>query len=225
MFERLSLLIGEDNLDKISNKTVAIIGVGGVGGYVATGLARSGIQNMVIIDYDTVDITNINRQIIAYHSTIGKKKVDVLEAMLKDINPSIHVTKIDTFLTKDNLKEILDNYSIDYLIDACDTMSTKQGLILYTISKNIKIVSSMGTGNKMDPTKLGIMDIRKTNNDPIARILRKWIKDNKINKKIPVLCSSEVPKKVGKIVSSTSFVPSVAGLVIAGYIINDIIKE
>lgn len=225
MFERLSLLIGEDNLNKISNKTVAVIGVGGVGGYVAAGLARSGVQNIIIIDYDRVDITNINRQIIAYHSTIGKKKVDVLERMLKDINPSINVIKHDMFLTKENIKETLDNYTIDYIIDACDTMSTKKELILYSLAKNIKIVSSMGTGNKMDPTKLSIMDIRKTNNDPIARILRKWIKDNRISRKMPVLCSSEVPKKVGKTVSSNSFVPSVAGLIIAGYVINDIIKE
>lgn len=225
MFERLSLLIGEDNLNKINNKTILVVGVGGVGGYTVTSLVRSGVKNIIIIDYDKIDITNINRQIIAFHSTIGKHKVDVLENMLKDINPDVNVVKYNLFLDENNLEDIFSKHDIDYIVDACDAMNTKKAIIKYAINHNIKFISSMGTGNKMDPTKLEITDIRKTNNDPVARIMRKWVKDNKINKKIPVLCSKEVPKKTGKVVSSNSFVPSTAGLFITSYIINDIIKE
>lgn len=224
MFERLELLIGKDNLNKINDKTILVVGVGGVGGYTVTSLVRSGIKNIIIIDFDKVDISNINRQIIAYHSTIGKKKVDVLEQMLLDINPSVNVIKHDLFLNEENIKEIFELYNIDYVVDACDSIPTKKAIIKYCLDNNIKFISSMGTGNKLAPTKLEIIDIRKTNNDPIARIIRKWVKDNKINKKIPVLCSKEVPKKVGRVVSSNSFVPATAGLIITSYIINDIIK-
>lgn len=224
MFERLNLLIGQENLSKINDKTVVVIGIGGVGGYTATSLVRCGIKNIIIIDFDTVDITNINRQIIAFHSTVGKKKTDVMEKMLLDINPLVNVIKYDIFLTPENLKQILSLHNIDYIVDACDTISTKKAIIEYCLSNNIKLISSMGTGNRLDPTKLAIMNIRKTNNDPIARILRKWVKDNKINKKIMVLSSLEVPKKTGNVVGSNSFVPSCAGLIIASYIINDIIK-
>jgi len=225
MFERLSLLIGEDNLNKIHNKTILVVGIGGVGGYTVTSLARSGVKNIIFIDYDKVDISNINRQIIAYHSTVGQNKVDVLEHMIKDINPKINVIKYNLFLNGDNLMDIFSKHHIDYIVDACDTMGTKKAIIQYALDNKIKFISSMGTGNKMDPSKLEITDIRKTNNDPVARIMRKWVKDNKINRKIPVLCSKEVPKKTGKIVSSNSFVPPIAGLLITSYIINDIIKE
>lgn len=225
MFERLSLLIGEDNLNKISDKTILVVGIGGVGGYTVASLARSGVKNIIIIDFDVVDISNINRQIIAFHSTIGKNKVDVLEDMLLDINPNINVIKYNLFLDESNLVDIFSKHNIDYIVDACDTLNTKKAIIRYALDNNIKFISSMGTGNKMDPTKFSVMDIRKTNNDPIARIIRKWVKDNKITKKIPVLCSSEVPKKTGNVVSSNSFVPSTAGLIITSYIINDIIKE
>lgn len=224
MFDRLNLLIGEDNLNKIKGKTILVVGIGGVGGYTATSLVRSGVENIIIIDFDKVDISNINRQIIAYHSTIGKKKVDVMEQMLLDINPNVNITKYDTFLTPDNIDEILSNNKIDYIVDACDYVPTKKALIEYSIKNDIKIISSMGTGNRMDPTKLEIMDIRKTNNDPLARIIRKFIKDNKINKKINVLCSLEVPKKTGNVIGSNSFVPSCAGLIITGHIIKEIIK-
>ncbi len=224
MFDRLELLIGSDNLNKIEDKTVLIVGVGGVGGYAATSLVRSGIKKIIIIDFDKVDITNINRQIIAYHSTIGLKKVYVLEKMLLDINPNINVIKYDTFLNSENMNSIFDRHKIDYIIDACDSINTKKDIIQYCLTNHIPFISSMGTGNRMDPTKLEIMDLKKTNNDPIARILRKWVKDNKINKKILVLSSLEVPKKVGRVVSSNSFVPATAGLIITSYIIRDIIK-
>lgn len=224
MFDRLCLLIGEDKLNDIKDKTILVVGLGGVGGYTVTSLIRSGIQNIIIIDFDIVDISNINRQIIAYQSTIGKKKIDIMESMINDINPDVNVIKYDTFLTPDNIIDIFSKHEIDYIVDACDYLPTKKSIIEYSLNNKIKLISSMGTGNRMDPTKLEITDIRKTNNDPIARILRKWVKDNKINKKIPVLCSKEVPKKTGKIIGSNSFVPSCAGLIITSYIINDIIN-
>ena len=224
MFERFNLLVGEDNLNKIKDKTILVVGIGGVGGYTVTSLVRSGISNIIIIDFDTVDVTNINRQIIAYHSTIGKKKVDVMESMLLDINPSINIVKYDLFLNEENIEEVFNKHKIDYIVDACDFIPTKKAIIEYSLNNNIKLISSMGTGNRLDPTKLEITDIRKTNNDPIARIVRKWVKDNRINKKILVLCSTEVPKKTGNVVGSNSFVPSSAGLIITSHIIRDIIK-
>lgn len=225
MFDRLKLLIGEDNLNKIQNTKVLIVGIGGVGGECAVSLVRSGISDIVIIDFDVVDITNINRQIVAYHSTIGKKKVDVLEKIILDINPKVKVTKYDIYLDKNNIKEIFDREKPAFVIDCCDSKETKKEIIKESLNRNIKFISSMGTGNKMDPSKLEIIDIRKTNNDPLARIFRKWVKDEKINQKIPVLCSKEVPIHSGKIVSSNSFVPNSAGLLISSYVIKEITRK
>ena len=225
MFDRLELLIGKDNLNIIHSTKVLIVGIGGVGGECALSLIRSGIKDIIIIDFDKVDISNLNRQVVAYHSTIGKKKVDVLENIIKDINPECNIVKYDVFLDKDNIKEILDKEAPDYIIDCCDSKNTKKEIIKEALNRNIKFISSMGTGCKMDPSKLEITDIRKTNNDPLARIFRKWVKDEKINKKIPVLCSKEVPIKSGKVVASNSFVPNSAGLLIASYVINCIINK
>lgn len=224
-FSRFEKLVGVDNINKLSNKSVLILGVGGVGGYVTEALARSGIGTLILVDFDIIDETNINRQIIALTSTIGKKKVDVLENRVKDINPMCNVIKIDNFIDNDNLEELFE-YDIDYFVDCCDTMTTKKGVIKKCIEKKIKFISSMGTGNKLDPTKLDIMDIRKTVNDPLARILRKFIKDEKINKKVMVLSSTELPIKTGdRTPGSSSFVPSAAGLIIASYIIRKFIEE
>lgn len=225
MFDRLELLIGKENLDKIFNTKVLVVGLGGVGGSCVTSLVRSGIKDIVIIDFDTVDITNLNRQVIAFTSTIGKKKTDVMEKLIKEINPLCNVIKYDLFLNKDNIKEMLDKEKPDFIIDACDSKDTKKEIILESLKRKIKFISSMGTGNKMDPSKLEITDIRKTENDPLARIFRKWVKDEKINKKIPVLCSKEVPKKCGNVVASNSFVPNSAGLLISSYVINEIIEN
>ena len=225
MFERLELLIGKDNLDKIQSTKVLIVGVGGVGGECAVSLVRSGIKDIVIIDFDKVDITNLNRQVVAYHSTIGKKKVDVLESILKDINPDCNVSKYDIFLDKGNIKEMFDREKPGFIIDCCDSKETKKSIILESLERNINFISSMGTGNKLDPSLLEITDISKTNNDPLARIFRKWVKDEKINKKIPVLCSKEVPVHTGRVVSSSSFVPNSAGLLIASYVIRKIINK
>ena len=223
MFDRLELLIGKDNINKIKSTKVLIVGVGGVGGECALSLIRSGIENITIVDFDKVDISNINRQVVAFHSTIGKKKVDVLENIIKDINPDCKVSKYDLFLNKENIKEILDKESPDFIIDCCDSKETKKEIIKESLNRSINFISSMGTGNKMDPSLLEITDIRKTNNDPLARIFRKWVKDEKIKDKIPVLCSKEVPIHSGNVVASNSFVPNSAGLLISSYVIRKII--
>lgn len=225
MFDRFEKLIGTDVFNVVKNIKVMIIGIGGVGGYAAVSLARSGVGNIVVADYDIVDVSNINRQIIAYKSTIGLKKVDVMEKMLKDINEDILVDKISSRVTFFDIEGYIDKYNPDYLIDACDDVKLKKKIISLCTSRKIKFISSMGTGNKFDPSKFEIMDIRRTMNDPIARILRKYVKDERINDKVMVVSSSEVPKKVGPYVYSNSFVPASAGLLITSYVINDIIKQ
>ena len=223
-FQRFEKLISFLNLEKLSEKSVLVLGCGGVGGYVCEALARSNIGTLILVDYDIVDITNINRQIIAMDSTIGKKKVDVLEERIHDINKSCKVIKIDQFIDDNNL-DILFQNKIDFLVDACDTVSTKKAIIKKCLNKKIDFISSMGTGNKLDPSKLEIVDIRQTVNDPLARILRKFIKDEKINKKVMVLSSKELPIKTGdRTPGSTAFVPSSAGLLIASYIVREFIK-
>ena len=225
MFDRLELLIGKENLEKIGNTKVLVVGVGGVGGECVLSLIRSGIKNICIIDFDKVDITNLNRQVVAFQSTIGKDKVDVLENIILDINKEVKVSKYKLFLDKDNIKEIFDKEKPDFVIDCCDSVDTKKEIIKESLERGIEFISSMGTGNKMDPTQLEIVDIRKTNNDPLARIFRKWVKDERINKKIPVLCSKEVPIHSGRVVASNSFVPNSAGLLIASYVIRKIIDR
>ncbi len=223
MFDRLELMIGKEKLNKIWNTKVLIVGIGGVGGECALSLVRSGIKDIVVVDFDTVDVTNINRQALAFHSTIGKKKIDVFQNMSSDINPSVNVSKYDLYLDDTNIKEILDKENPSFIIDCCDAKETKKAIIKESLERKIPFISSMGTGNKLDPSLLRIMDIRKTFNDPLARILRKWVKDNHIKDKVPVLCSLEVPLHVGNTVSSNSFVPNSAGLLIASYVIREII--
>lgn len=224
-FSRLEKVIGSDNLNNLNNKTVLVLGVGGVGGYVVESLARSNIGTLIIVDYDKVEESNINRQIIALNSTIGKSKVDVLEERIKDINSGCKVIKVDKFIDDKNFNELFDNH-IDYFVDACDTVLVKKLVIKECLKRNIPFISSMGTGNKLDPSKLEIIDIRKTVNDPLARILRKFVKDEKINKKVMVLSSSELPIKTGdRTPGSTAFVPSSAGLLIASYIVRSFIDK
>ena len=224
-FDRLSRVIGDDKVLHLTEKTVLVLGVGGVGGYVCEALARSGIGKLIIVDFDLVDETNINRQIIALDSTIGLKKVDVLEKRIKDINSGCEVIKIDKFIDKDNLFELF-NYDIDYFVDACDTMTVKKMVITECIKRKIKFISSMGTGNKLDPSKLEIVDIRKTINDPLAKVIRKFVKDEKINSKVMVLSSSELPIKTGeRTPGSTAFVPASAGLLIASYVVRQFIGK
>lgn len=224
-FDRFKKLISEDSFENISSKTVLVIGIGGVGGYVVEALVRSGIGKIIIVDGDVVDETNINRQIIALSSTVGQSKVDVFENRIKDINENCEVIKINKFIDASNI-DILFDYEFDYLVDACDTVSTKLALIDKCILEKKRFISSMGTGNKLDPSMLEIVDVRKTVNDPLARIVRKHVKDKKINDKVLVLSSRELPIKTGdRTPGSTSFVPSSAGLLIASYIIRTFINE
>ena len=224
-FDRFKKLISEDSFENISSKTVLVIGIGGVGGYVVEALVRSGIGKIIIVDGDVVDETNINRQIIALSSTVGQSKVDVFEKRIKDINEKCEVIKINKFIDASNI-DILFDYDFDYLVDACDTVSTKLALIDRCILSKRKFISSMGTGNKLDPSMLEIVDVRKTVNDSLARIVRKYVKDKKITDKVIVLSSRELPIKTGdRTPGSTSFVPSSAGLLIASYIIRTFINE
>lgn len=222
---RLEALVGINNLEKIKNLTVLIIGLGGVGGYALESIVRSGIRKIIIVDNDDIDITNLNRQIISLHSNINKSKVDEFEKRILDINPNIEIKKINKFINSENIN-ILFEEKIDYLIDACDTIETKKAIIRECIKRKIKFISCMGTGKRLDPTKLEIMDIRKTNYDPIAKIIRKMVREEKIKEKIYTVCSSEQPIKTNSnVIASNSFVPGVAGLLCTSYIINDVVKE
>lgn len=223
MFERTISLVGEDKFKLIQEKTVLIVGLGGVGGYATESLVRSGIKNLILIDHDKIDITNINRQIIANKSNIGNNKVDEFKKRIIEINHECNVITHKLFLNRENYT-ILDNYKIDYIVDCCDSVDTKKMLIDYSLEKNIKLISSMGTANKLDATKLEIIDIRKTSYDPLAKILRKYVNDLKTNKKIMVISSQEQPQKREKL-TTLIFVPATAGLLCGQYIINDIINQ
>ena len=223
MFERLELLIGKDNVKKLTNTKVLVIGLGGVGGILAETLVRNGIENITIIDKDIVDITNKNRQIIALDSTIGKNKTEVLKDRLLDINNKCKITVINDFIDKNNI-DLLFNNPVDYVIDACDTVSTKILLIEECLKRNIKVISSMGMGKKLDLSKLKIMDIRKTSYDKLAKVVRKKLKDDGINEKVMVLSSDEEPIDTKDNIGSYSPLTSSAGLLIADYVIKDIIK-
>ena len=222
---RTEWIIGKQALSQLKNTHVLIIGIGGVGSYALECLVRSGIGKITIVDYDTIDITNLNRQLITNHQNIGKEKLEEWETRISEINPNCNVTKIKKYLKKEDIHELLQIHP-DYIIDACDTIEVKKELIRESIKQNIKLISSMGTGNKLDPNKLQISDIRKTNYDPIAKILRKMIKEEKINAKIPVVWSNEQPIQTeNKKVGSMMMVPSASGILCASYVINDIIKK
>ena len=223
MFERLELLIGKDNVKKLNNTKVLVIGLGGVGGILTETLVRNGIENIIIIDNDTIDITNKNRQIIALDSSIGKKKTDVMMERLLDINSNCKVEIISDFIDKNNI-DLLFKDPVDYVIDACDTVSTKILLIEECLKRNIKVISSMGMGKKTDLSKLKIMDIRKTSYDKLAKVVRKKLKDDGINEKVMVLSSDEEPIDTKENIGSYSPLTSYAGLLIADYVIKDIIK-
>ena len=236
-FSRTELLIGKENVEKLQTAKVAIFGIGGVGSFVVEALARAGIENFILVDNDVVDITNINRQIIATHSTMGKAKVEIAKERILDINPNAKVQALQIFFDK-NSKEILDT-GIDYVIDCIDTVSSKIELIVKAKSLQISIISCMGTGNKLDPGKFEITDIYKTNICPLAKVMRKELKKREI-KDLKVLYSKEEPIKPQKsnneyemlenltlkkqVPGSISFVPSVAGLIIAGEVIKDLIN-
>lgn len=229
-FERSELLLGADSLIKLKNAKVIVFGIGGVGSYVCEALARSGIGTICLVDNDTVSESNINRQLIALTSTIGLNKTDVMKERILDINPDCNVTSLPCFYTKD--KEV-NIQGFDYIVDAIDTVTSKLTLIEEANRHSIPIISSMGTGNKLDPTRFEIADIFKTSVCPLARVMRRELKSRGINH-LKVLYSKEEPISPENnitegsrrsIPGSVSFVPPVAGMIIAGEVIKDIISK
>ena len=229
-FSRTELLIGKENIEKLYSAKVAIFGIGGVGSYVVEGLARSGIGNFILVDNDTISVSNLNRQIIATTKTIGRSKVEVAKERILEINPNAKVEIYQEFFMPDS-KEILDK-SIDYVVDAIDTVTAKIELIVRANRLNIPILSCKGTGNKLEPTKFEITDIYKTSVCPLAKVMRKELKARGISKlkvlyskEEPIELKTELKRENGKVIpGSISFVPSVAGLIIAGEVIKDIIN-
>ncbi len=223
MFERLIGLIGEEKLKEIERKKVLLIGVGGVGSYALEALIRNGFFDITIVDFDIIDLSNLNRQLITDSTNIGKYKVDEAKKRALLINPNIKIQTINEKLNKENLKNLL-NQNFDYIIDACDTLDVKFALMENSIHYSYKLISSMGTAKKIDPTKLEITTLDKTNNDPIARLLRNKVRKAHVNKKIYVVSSTEVPKQINML-GTANLVPSVAGLLCVSFIFNDIIKN
>lgn len=246
-FSRTELLIGKQSLEKLHNSKVAVFGVGGVGSFVVEGLVRAGVENFILVDKDTVDITNLNRQIIATHKTIGMPKVEVTKKRILEINPNAKVEIYQEFFMPDS-KDFFDE-TVDYVVDCIDTVTSKIELVLRANKLNVPIISSMGTGNKLDPTRFEVTDIFKTSVCPLAKVMRKELKQRGV-KKLKVVYSKEEPIKPGalkpnncekdctcnqenenmatskkQVPGSISFVPSVAGLIIAGEVIKDTINR
>ena len=223
MYDRIIKLIGEDKLELIKSKHILLIGVGGVGSAALETLVRNGFQNIEIIDYDKVEESNLNRQIITDTSNIGELKVNAAYKRMKLINPDINLSCQAIKLTEDNLVTILDS-GFDYVIDACDDINIKYELIRLSCKMDFKLIESMGTAKKIDPTKLSITYLDKTTYDPIAKILRKKLRDNKINKRVVVVSSTENIRECDGL-GTLSLVPNTAGILLVSYIINDILKE
>lgn len=225
-FLRTSLVIGEDNIDRLSQSRVAVFGVGGVGGFVCEALARSGVGKLTLIDGDTVAKSNINRQIIALESTVGKHKSEVMKDRILDINPNAEIIALNIFLNSETVNTI-DFTQFDYIVDAVDDIKAKVLLAKLADENKIPIIAAMGAGNKTDPTKFEVSDIFKTSVCPLARIMRHELKKAGI-KKLKVVYSKETPKNPPyriegeKTVGSLAFVPSVMGLIMAGEVIKDI---
>jgi tRNA A37 threonylcarbamoyladenosine dehydratase len=241
-FSRNELAIGKEGLEKLKNATVAVLGVGGVGSFAVEALARSGIGRLVLVDKDNVDITNINRQIHALLSTIGRPKVELMKERIADINPECEVIALQMFYTEETYEQFF-SYDLDFVIDASDTITYKVHLMKECLKRNIPIISSMGAANKMDPTRFRIVDISKTQTDPIAKVIRAKLRKEGIRRGIPVVFSDEKPiiiredvrKEVGNDQSpirkaqmppsSNAFVPSVAGLIMASYVVRELLKD
>lgn len=246
-FSRTELLIGKESIEKLKNARVAVFGLGGVGGYAVEALVRSGVGKFDLIDDDKICITNLNRQLLATHKTIGKYKVDIAEERIHDINPEAEVIKHQTFYTPQTA-DSFDFSKYDYVVDAIDTVVGKISLVEKCKEYNVPIICAMGAGNKMDPTKFEVADISKTSVCPLAKVMRQELRKRKI-KKVKVVYSKELPIKPNtqtsntcrshcvcppgtirkctvkhQIPGSNAFVPSVAGLIIAGEVIKDIIK-
>jgi tRNA A37 threonylcarbamoyladenosine dehydratase len=243
-FSRTELVVGPEGLEKLKNSTVCILGMGGVGSYAVEALARTGIGKLILVDKDVVDITNINRQIPALTHTIGESKTKVMAERVKQINPECEVIAMDMFFNEETKEEIF-NHKPDYVVDAIDTITAKILLIVECKRRGIPIVSSMGAANKIDPTRFRVMDISKTKVDPIAKVIRRKLKDYGITKGVKVVCSFEqpakpleevrkqivkpevetgtAPRKAKQPPASIAFVPSVAGLILASVVVRDIL--
>lgn len=223
-FARIVKMTNQEWLENLQTKKVAVFGLGGVGSYVVEALVRNGIGEIVLVDHDKIDITNLNRQLYALHSTIGMNKVDVAKRRCLDINPNLKITTYQQFYLPDQgMEDIFSD--CDFVVDAIDTVKAKIALIENCHKLKIRIISSMGTGNKLEPESFEIADIFKTSVCPLARVMRRELKIRGI-KKCPVLYSKEQPQKVADATpGSVSFVHSVAGLMIAGYVIKELVKE
>lgn len=224
--ERTVMLIGEENMQTIKNANVIVFGLGGVGGYVVESLARVGVGNLTIVDFDTISESNLNRQIVATYKNIGNSKAKEMQSRILDVNKDINVAVIDKMITKDNIGEV-DFSKFDYVVDAIDMVTTKLAIIEQAKLNNVKAISCMGTGNKFDPGKLKVSDISKTNYCPLAKVMRKELSKRNI-KDVKVVWSDESPKKDGaerKAPSSYIFVPATAGLLIGYEVIKDIINN
>ncbi|WP_080777223.1 tRNA threonylcarbamoyladenosine dehydratase [Chryseobacterium phocaeense] len=234
--ERTELLIKEDGLEKLNKAKVLVVGLGGVGSFAAEFLARAGVGSMTIVDGDTVDITNINRQLPALHSTVGKHKVEVVAERLLDINPALQLVKINEFLNPERMDEVLDADQFDYILDCIDSVTPKLCLIRAAKRRKIKIVSSMGAGGKTDPSKVMVRDISKTQNCFLARQIRKRLKKEKINKGFRCVFSNELQQEESlkmtdglnykrSFYGTISYMPAIFGLYAASEVINYLVKK
>ena len=244
---RTELLIGKDALDKLANSKVMVFGVGGVGSFTVEALARAGVGNLILVDDDTVCLTNLNIQIHSTYKTISKNKVEVMKERVLSVNRNCNVETIQVFVTPDNLEEIIPD-DVDYVVDAIDTVSAKIALAVYCEQKGIKLMSSMGTGNKLNPAEFKVADIYNTKVCPLAKVMRYELRKRGV-KKLKVVYSEEMPRKPKvedvvtcktgcvctggtkkcsakrQIPGSVSFVPPVAGMIIASEVVKDLIKE
>lgn len=224
MFDRTLKIMDEQLIETIKEQKILLVGVGGVGGFALESLIRLGFQNITIVDADIIEESNLNRQIISTRDNIGKNKVEVAKERALSINPNANVTTYNLFLKEENMDTIFKE-KYDYIIDACDTITTKYLLIKKALEVNTKIISCMGTGNRLNPSKVTITRLDKTNNDPLASAMRTILRKNNISLKVPVVWSSEIPKKnKEKAVGSIVLVPAAAGLQLIYYILNDLIN-
>lgn len=240
-FSRTELAIGAEGVERLKKSSVAILGMGGVGSYAAEALARAGIGKLVLVDRDVVDITNLNRQIHALHSTIGRSKVELMAERIKDINPECVVIPLKLFYTEETYEQVFQE-PLDYVVDAIDTITYKIHVVQECKKRGIPIVSSMGAANKMDPTAFMVADLFDTSYDPIAKVMRRKLKEKGITKGVKVVYSKEKPlkqredvlrqivtqpdspiTKVKRPPASISFVPPVAGMILAGVVIKDLL--
>ena len=224
IFDRTKLLIGDNGLQTLQNSNILVVGIGGVGGYAVEVLTRSGVGNFTIVDGDNVDITNINRQIIATHSTVGKPKVDVFAERMKDINPNVNVRALNLRFNSDSVHLVFDR-QYDYVIDAIDSVQDKLLLIKTVREKGINIISAMGAGNKIEMNDFAVVDIYKTQNDKLAKKMRKLLKDNGITH-LDTVTNNAMPMQIdGNVIGSIAYMPSLAGIKLGGYVINKLLNN